>query len=501
MAAFQFGRRRTRRGWIGGTTLALLVALAVVFVPWSSANLAGSTFNGGDGNLACPTGELDWNCLTSSGPPALHTGTEAFSGQQDNSFGQGTKEDDPDVTLVQGSIPPNKSDLTRFYEASQLISGYTDGDHILLYLAWERTNVLGNANMDFEINQVATPCMDSTGPFPVKCTITRTVNDLLVTYDFTNGGGNPTIGIRKWSGSKWVVATTGVVSESKVNDTTVHDDHASVDLPANTFGEAAIDLTASGVLTSANGCSFGSATTFLKSRSSASFTSEIKDYIAPVSTPLVECKGAIRITKTAKNKNCTDAGAPVNSCTGPSTQAQVGAGFQFYRESNDCTGLQIAATTCGSGGPSVEADTLAGTGTTALTGSGASAVASACLADLTLGTYYVRENAPVSGFAAAATQTVSVTAKGDCGSGIATAATASFTDQPLTNLTVDVSSVAAGASNSKVSCVSGTNPSTGTAIGNSPQPATGMADPVHFAATGTSALLPGTYTCTVVIDP
>jgi hypothetical protein len=76
----------------------------------------------------------------------------------------------------------------------------------------------------------------------------------------------------------------------------------------------------------------------------------------------------------------------------------------------------------------------------------------------------------------------------------------SFSDTPLTKLTVSVASVLAGATNSSISCVD----SNSAAIGNSPQPASGMTDPVTLHADGTnstSALAPGTYTCTVVIDP
>jgi hypothetical protein len=63
---------------------------------------------------------------------------------------------------------------------------------------------------------------------------------------------------------------------------------------------------------------------------------------------------------------------------------------------------------------------------------------------------------------------------------------------------VNVASEASGGTASRISCVSGS-----TAIGNSPQPAdvSGVqqfGDPETVTATG---LAPGTYTCTVVIDP
>jgi hypothetical protein len=103
----------------------------------------------------------------------------------------GHEGNDSNVRLVAGGIPPNKSDLTRFYGASEVISGYPapNTQHVLLYLAWERSNVLGSANMDFEINKVADAVLGQPPPFPIDCTINRSNGDILVTYDFTGGGG------------------------------------------------------------------------------------------------------------------------------------------------------------------------------------------------------------------------------------------------------------------------------------------------------------------------
>src|SRR6266566_4420395 len=154
-----------------------------------SGPLTGSTFAGGDGNLSTsPTtfGTTDWENVA-----GLNHGVDKASGSGDNAFGQGTKEDNAGVTVVSGSIPPNKSDLSRFYEASEFSS---INNHNFLYLAWERTNVLGSANMDFEINQATTPDLGKTGPH----TINRTAGDLLVTFDFTNGGGRPALGLNFW---------------------------------------------------------------------------------------------------------------------------------------------------------------------------------------------------------------------------------------------------------------------------------------------------------------
>jgi hypothetical protein len=176
-----------RRRSLGKLSLIALsvVALALMFAQPGLANLSGSTFEGGDGNLVVNTaGNTDWANVA-----GLAAGLDNPTGRTDNSFGQGTKEDNAAVSVVTGSIPPNKSDLTRFYEASEAV-----GTHSFLYLAWERSNVLGSANMDFEVNQSVTADLGNEGSH----TINRTAGDLLVTYDFTNGGSNPILGLLTW---------------------------------------------------------------------------------------------------------------------------------------------------------------------------------------------------------------------------------------------------------------------------------------------------------------
>src|SRR6266508_2398366 len=159
MAAFNSRHRRGGRWWMIGTTLAAAAAFMVVFVAASGANLAGSSFEGNDGNLIVnTTGNTDWANVA-----GLNTGIDKPSGSTDNSFGQGTKEDNAQTTVVTGSIPPNKNDLTRFYEASELGAN----NHNYLYLAWERLVNIGNANLDFEINQSATAGFTSSTTGPV----------------------------------------------------------------------------------------------------------------------------------------------------------------------------------------------------------------------------------------------------------------------------------------------------------------------------------------------
>jgi hypothetical protein len=114
----------------------------------------------------------------------------------------------------------------------------------------------------------------------------------------------------------------------------------------------------------------------------------------------------------------------------------------------------------------------------------------ACTSGLAFGDYTVTETAAPPGYQIDNGNPVPVTVdtNGDCSSG---AVVKTFTDTPLTDLLITASSEATGGTQSKITCVDSSSAN----IGNSPQ---GFADPVTVTATG---LPPGTYTCTVVVDP
>ena len=276
---------------------ALATALFVLaFVSASSGTLAGTTFEGNDGNLVA-NGGTDWANLSPaiSCPPATPSGctVDTPSGSSDNSFSS-SKEDDPNVTIVQQSVPPNKNDLVRSYLGTQTISG-----NVFLYLAWIRTSDTGDANLDFELNQKTTTG-DFTGSPSTSFTLNRTDGDLLITYDF-GGSGTPDIGLLTWydvghghsasdcysSGSLPCWANRQDLTalddaEAAVNDgTSVSDPITNQTLASGTFGEASINLSLiSGVFTPGSCKAFGSE--FVKSRSSgSSFNSDLKDFIAP----------------------------------------------------------------------------------------------------------------------------------------------------------------------------------------------------------------------------
>ena len=300
--------------------VSLLIALAALgavtaFPSAASAGpvLSGASFESGDGNIAVDTpGNKDWLSVPTSADfssncdlPDKTTACSNTGITADQAFGQGAKEDIACPTEVTGSIPPNKSDLTRFY----LWHERGTNGHIFVDMAWERNNVLGNANMDFEFNQSRTLCGGSSPHVP-----TRTAGDVLVTFDFANGGTNPILGLNFWltaaadgpcykanSVPCWgnhVDLNADGISNGAVNTTTLTDTIISGDTQhpaALEFGEAGVDLTAAGVFSSGHCESFGQA--YLKSRSSSAFTAEMKDFVPPVSTTITNC-GGIDLHKT-----------------------------------------------------------------------------------------------------------------------------------------------------------------------------------------------------------
>ncbi len=289
------------RRWHVLATLVAVLAVTIGSTGLVTANLTGSTFDAADGNLVVDGSETDW----ATPAPNLKTGIDTPTGQQDDSFGEGTSENDAVPSVGTGGIPNNKSDLTRFYVANEKVSGKD-----FLYLAWERVQEpTGTTNMDFEFNQSST--LSSNGVTPV-----RTAGDLLIKYDLSQGGTTPTLGYHLWkttanqtganpgceAGNKlpcWdsVHALSGANFEGAVNTASVTDPippDAPRTLSARTFGEASVNLTDSGIFPAGQCVNFGRA--YLKSRSSDAFTSAIKDFVAPASVSVSNC-GGIKITK------------------------------------------------------------------------------------------------------------------------------------------------------------------------------------------------------------
>lgn len=284
------------------TALVLGAALGlapVALAAHGDVSLAGSNFEiDTDANLvvdhASPP-SIDWANVVDTKT------NDEDSGSNDDSFGQGSKEDTPAPTVVDGSIPPNKSDLKTFgfYKEEGV-----DDHPGYLHLFWTRVqDPKGTTNMDFEFNQSKTASSNDVTPL-------RTAGDLLIVYELSKGGTVPVLGLLTWlDGSEGLSCeasnsfpcwgdrmdlsgagqATGSINTSSI--LAANSDGLGT-LDPRTFGEASIDLE---VIFDSEECeSFGSA--YLKSRSSDSFTSALKDFIAPVPVNLTNC-GLIEITK------------------------------------------------------------------------------------------------------------------------------------------------------------------------------------------------------------
>jgi hypothetical protein len=459
----------------------------------------------------------------------------------DESFAQGAKSDSIAPTVETGSIPPNKSDLTRMLVASQVVN-----NDVFLYLAWERSNTLGSANMNFELNTSPTPSANDKTP-------ARTTGDVLITFDFGNGGSSVNLGLSRWGQS--TCEAGGAKSPdcwSPLQDLDASGLGRGAVSADGTFGEAAINLTDAGVFPAGQCLSLGSA--FLSSRSSDSFTAALKDFIAPAAVSISNC-GSIEITK-------TDDANPANRLTG--------ATFTLYRNVAPLTAPRDPATdtvinpakTCTTGadgkctitgvipgtywvvettvptgyGPAPDWPTsitgtenvthtfvnprlrgailitktakFLGTGVnpglvgtfSVSTSEGVKSVsteaatgtqATACLTGLLLGTYTVSETEVPPGYTGppSVTGVVVNSAATDC-STPGTYATASFENRPRSDISVGFAPQVTGATGARISCA-----------GLTPSTADSTPDAYDDTTESYLNLVPGTYTCTVVIDP
>ena len=265
--AHRFVRTPRRRKLAAlGVSLALIGGpLALLPSPASAdavSSLEGSPFNGTDGNL--------------DQTPAVSVTPDSGTGNNDNSYTQGAKENDLCPAVEFGSIPPSKADLSNLYVGTAKGSN----GHTFLYLGWSRTDTNGTVTLDFELNQATQPletCHNGVNP-------ARTVGDVLVTYDF-QGGRIDALEYRIWGGSKWgdpVDILDSTEAEASINTSTL------------TFGEMVIDLEAAGIFT-AGECE-NLASQLVKSRSSDSFQSELKDFIGPGGTRISNC-GSLEVVK------------------------------------------------------------------------------------------------------------------------------------------------------------------------------------------------------------
>jgi hypothetical protein len=527
-----------------GMILAIGIPAALASHP--EVSLTGSNFEiDTDANLKVddPSPSIDWASVSETRQ------ADEPSGAQDDSFGNGTKEDTAVPSVIDGSIPPNKSDLLNFGVYLE-----TNASGRFLNLFWHRVQEpSGTTNMDFEFNKSST--LSGNGVTPV-----RSAGDLLIQYDLAQGGTHPELFVSEWvtTGPKSLCEAanstpcwgdrdnlsasgdaTGSINTSPIPSA---DADGLGNVSARTFGEAQLNFDA--LTGGGTGCTgFGSA--YLKSRSSDSFTAALKDFIAPASVNITNC-GTLNIHK-QDDAGTALAGAVFTLYTNNSpTAAPRGAEdtvttFTCTTDaSGDCSIINIpfgnywaVETTTPAGHDTAADQSFALTNATpnltvsltfvdprqrgaikvtkvvkvpdsendqpvagvSITVDGVTKVTNAsgqvCFDNLLFGSYTVHETVP-SGYHAGAGQDASVTVDN-----AATCADATYVGEshtihniPLTDLTVSVSPQVAGATASKITCTN-----------LAPTPADGTPNAFDDTSETVVGLEPGTYTCTVVIDP
>jgi uncharacterized surface anchored protein len=113
----------------------------------------------------------------------------------------------------------------------------------------------------------------------------------------------------------------------------------------------------------------------------------------------------------------------------------------------------------------------------------------ACFDGLVFGTYTVHETVP-AGYHGEADKTVTVNNKASCADATYVGETVTFHNTPLSNITVSFESQVSGGTASQISCT-----------GLTATPPDGTPNAFDDTSESFKDLEPGTYTCTVVIDP
>jgi hypothetical protein len=254
-----------------------------------------------DGDLSVdhpvpPTEPIDW--LSNPFPAALTTFTDA-TGQSDDIFGLGSKENDQSTwTCTTGSAPP-KDDLVNQISINgfPLLAGEIAFRFLsvggvqkqFLYADWSRLSNNGDAHIDYEFNQADA----ATNPASPGCPQLpqRTPGDVLISFDTQNGGATITVSAFTWTGTTFApvnVGTQGALWDAAVNST------ASIagftGTGANLFGELALDISDTIGTIPCNKVLFAS----MKTRASTSLSAEVKDRtkVMPVNFTILNPSGA-----------------------------------------------------------------------------------------------------------------------------------------------------------------------------------------------------------------
>jgi hypothetical protein len=317
-------------------------AFAVTLTP-TDAPLAGSNFQGGDGNQDNPgadvsvppdgVSDIDWQDVAGSNDLA----TAIDPNDQDNAFAGGNKEEDPGdwsfVTDAAGVDPSKDNVLADWATFAPSVNGPPS---TFLYLAYTREAQTGNTFNTFELNQL--PITWNNGQATITC---RRTGDLLISYEVASGGSPPNVDIvvYRWTtdtfetDTGYQCAKTGTLTpidpqpnaEAAVNAADIDNflpGGLGSTFAEGTFGETALNLTAVLNEAEANPCTdFGQIS--MHTRSSTDINSELQDIISPVPVISRSCKLKIDKKVSVNDPNGTYQDGPATANIGDTLYYQV----------------------------------------------------------------------------------------------------------------------------------------------------------------------------------
>lgn len=552
-------RRRLAQIGIIFTAIALL---ALIVVPAAFAVLPGSPSkfeSGNDPTLGLgnetvnTTGNKDWISVAGGGDPYVHL-TDAAAVTSDDSFTPGQKQDTTCPT-IEGHKNPPKDDFTDVASYTEVGTVAPHVGETYLYGATLRFAANGNASENIELKQSDQLCPGST------VLNVRSDGDKLIAIDYLGGGSAVQFHVLTWiinnttqgacfvgndTAPCWgatVLALDPTVAEGGVstsNFTIAQNPISGKAVVAGQFAEFGVNLALAGIIP-AGSCKTFNQTVWESRSSGSSFVSSTKDIkiedksinnCASVSVvkhgsdgvvgtqvgavftlyPGSDTSGtAIGSCTVQADDTCSDASfVGLNPGTYTMDESNTPAGYTTdpnlpetftlavgetkvltYTDQLQTGALVIAKTakhadTSGNTSPNLVAgftitDSGGGISTTSTDSAGA-----ACVDGLPPGSATVSETGPPTGYSAGADQIVTVVGGSTCAN--ADGVVASFTNIPLTNITVSVDSQVDGGTSSTISC-------------DDPNATSGSTDASGDGTVTASDLEPGTYTCTVVIDP
>jgi hypothetical protein len=531
----------------------LVVATALFLVASASGVLTGSPSNFESGNdptlglgneVVDTTGDADW-ITVSDGAPAhaayVHI-TDAAATNSDDSFTPGQKQDTTCPT-TEGHKNPPKDDFT---DVASYNEQAANGD-VYLYGATIRYAANGNASENIELKQ------GNDGLCPGSTTLlARSAGDKLLAIDYLGGGKAVQFHLLSWvtTGACFVGSDTApcwgatvatlspAVAEGGVSTTdfTIAQNPISGKaIKAGQFAEFGVNLAAAGIIPNNGTCSGFSQVVWESRSSGSSFVSSTKDVSLEDHT-ISNC-ASVKVTKVGSDggsqagaeftlyEGADTSGTAVGTCTvdangdclptfdnlspgqytidetvtppGYTKDASLPLTFTLAANENKeleftdvlQTGAIVIAKTAKHADPNGTANLVAGftitdsaseTHTVSTDASGA-----ACVDGLPPGDATVSETGPPTGYSAGADQTVTVVGGTTCAN--SDGVVASFENIPLTDITISVDSQVDGGTASTIDCGD-------------------QGDPVSTGPDGDGSksktdLPPGTYTCTVVVDP